>query len=172
MKHRLSMSKSLKIAIVRGAHLNKFEMQYYLPLLSRHKIIGFCSLKSIHDRFPFPVVKLPSPKDITSFLMKFNIPQKLSLAILNRIFIDAEHLFGLEKRLAGFDIAHSAETYHFYTQQCLNAKRRGLVKKVVCSVFENIPFANEGIWDRRKLKQRTLRKWTILLLYQEGQERR
>jgi glycosyltransferase involved in cell wall biosynthesis len=74
------------------------------------------------------------------------------MPILNRFFIDAHYLLGLEKKLKGFDIVHTAETYYHYTQQCLNAKNKGYVKKVVATVLENIPFNNEGIWGRKALK--------------------
>jgi len=140
----------VKIAIVRGKHLNKFEMQLYEPLAKTHQLVGFGSLRPFQDQFAFPVVKLPSPMDLPNF------PYKMPL--LNRLMIDGQYLFGLEARLRGFDIAHSAETYLHFTQQCLNAKKRGWVKKVVVTVFENIPFANEGIWGRQKFKQRAIKE--------------
>jgi len=138
----------MKIAIVRGKYLNKYEMQYYEPLVRKHKLVGFGSLSPIHDKFAFPVVKLPSPMDLANFPYK--------MPILNRLFIDAQYLFGLEGKLRGFDIAHSAETYMHFTQQCLNAKKKGYVKRVVVTVSENIPFANEGIWGRKRFKKRAL----------------
>ena len=123
-------------------------MQYYEPLVRKHKLVGFGSLSPIHDKFAFPVVKLPSPMDLPNFPYK--------MPILNRLFVDAQYLLGLEGKLRGFDIAHSAETYMHFTQQCLNAKKGGNVKKVVVTVSENIPFANEGIWGRKKFKKRAL----------------
>lgn len=138
--------KKPKIAIVRGKFLNKYEMQMYEPLVGRYDITAFGSLTSYHERFAFPVVKLPSPMDVPGF------PYKMS--ILNRLFIDAQYLWGLEERLKGFDIVHSAETYFNYTQQCLNAKQNGTVKKVIATVLENIPFNNEGIWGRKTFKAR------------------
>lgn len=138
----------MKIAVVRGKYLNRFEMQYYEPLAGRHEIVAFGSLKPFHDQFNFPVVKLPSPMDWPNFPYK--------MPILNRLFIDAQYLRGLENRLRGFDIAHSAETYMHFTWQCLNAKKKGYVKKVIATVFENIPFANEGIWGRKMFKKRAI----------------
>ncbi len=137
----------MKIAIVRGKFLNQYEMQSFAPLAGKFKLTAFASLTPYHDRFKFPVIKLPSPMDLPDF------PGKMP--ILNRLFVDAHYLWGLEKALKGFDIAHSAETYYHYTQQCLNAKRRGWVKKVIATVLENIPFNNEGIWGRRGFKRRS-----------------
>ncbi len=121
-------------------------MQFFEPLAKQFDMTAFGSLTSYHDQFVFPVIKLPSPMDIPDFPYK--------MPILNRLCIDAHYLVGLESRLKGFDIVHSAETYFHYTQQCLNAKKKGYVKKVIATVLENIPFNNEGIWGRRTFKKR------------------
>lgn len=135
-----------KIAIVRGKFLNVYEMQFYEPLIKKFDLIAFGSLTSYHDRFAFPVVKLLSPMDLPDFPYK--------MPILNRMFIDAHYLWGLENHLQQFDLVHSAETYFHYTQQALNAKHSGRIKKVIATVLENIPFNNEGIWGRRQFKER------------------
>lgn len=135
-----------KLAIVRGKFLNQYEMQLFYPLMEKYEITAFGSKTCYHDQFPFPVAKLFSPMDLSEF------PYKTSL--LNRIFSDAHVLFGLEEKLRGFDLVHTAETYFYYTKQCLEAKKRGYVKKVVATVLENIPFNNEGIRERKKLKAR------------------
>lgn len=140
----------MKIAIVRGKHLNRYEMQFYEPLVKKYQLVGFGSLHPFHDRFSFPVVKLHSPMDWPSFPYK--------MPILNRLFVDAQYLYGLEENLKGFDLAHSAETYLHFTQQCLKAKKKGWVKKVVVTVFENIPFANEGIWGRKRYKKKAIKE--------------
>jgi glycosyltransferase involved in cell wall biosynthesis len=139
-----------KVAIVRGKFLNAYEMQFFEPLTAHYNLTAFGSLTCFHDRFAFPVIKLPCPLDVPDFFGK--------LPILNRLFIDAHYLFGLENRLVGFDLVHTAETYFHYTQQCLNAKRRGYVRKVIATVLENIPFNNEGIWGRHGFKKRARRE--------------
>ena len=81
------------------------------------------------------------------------------MPILNRLcFGDAMYLFGLEKQLSGFDIAHVAETYFHFTQQALNAKKAGYVKKVVSSCSETIAFNNQGIWPRKQFKQKAIKE--------------
>lgn len=149
----------MKIAVVRGKHLNKYEMQFYEPLVKKHQLMGFGSLRPFHDKFAFPVVKLPSPMDLPEFPLK--------MPILNRLFVDAQYLFGLEGKLKGFDVAHCAETYMHFTRQCLNAKRKGYVKKVVATVFENIPFANEGIWGRKRFKQKAIKELDHIIAISE-----
>jgi glycosyltransferase involved in cell wall biosynthesis len=135
-----------KIAVIRGAFLNRYEMQFYEPLTAEFDITAFGSLKPFHDRFAFHTVKLFSPMDLPDF------PGKMP--VLNRLFTDAHYLFGLEEKLRGFDIVHSAETYYRFTQQALNAKKQGYTGKVIATVLENIPFNNEGIWGRRAYKSR------------------
>lgn len=138
--------KTPRLAIVRGAFLNRFEMQQFERLIPRYAITAFSSLRPIHATFAFPLVRLPSPVDIPSF------PYKMPL--LNRLCVDAQYLVGLEAKLRGYDIAHTAETYYHYTQQCLNAKQRGYVRRVVVTVWETRPHANEGIWGRVRFKER------------------
>jgi len=141
------------VAIVRGKFLNRYEMQFYEPLIKTYRITAFGSLYPYHDRFAFPVVKLPSPMDLSC-----GAGSRFVRPILNRLFTDAHYLLGLEDRLRGFDIVHTAETYFRYTQQCLDAKRKGYVKKVIATVLENIPFNNEGIRGRAAYKLRARRE--------------
>src|SRR5260221_12114416 len=136
----------MKVAIVRGKFLNRYEMQFFEPLAKKYDITAFSSLTPFHDKFTFPVIKLPSPMDLPEFPYK--------MPILNRLFVDAQYLFGLEHNLKGFDIVHTAETYYHYTRQALIAKKKGYVKKVIATVLENIPFNNEGIRGRKAFKAR------------------
>ncbi len=142
----MALKRHIKLAIVRGSFLNAFEMQFFEPLAAEFDITAFSSLKPFHDRFSFPVIHLPSPMDLPEFPLK--------MPILNRMFTDAHYLFGLEKHLSGFDIVHTAETYYRFTQQALNARARGSIKKVVATVLETIPFNNEGIHGRYAYKAR------------------
>ncbi|KKT30846.1 MAG: hypothetical protein UW41_C0024G0012, partial [Candidatus Collierbacteria bacterium GW2011_GWC2_44_18] len=135
----------MKIFIVRGGFLNPFELQNYVPLKKKHDIQAVSSKYPISDKIDLPLIKLWSPTDIP------NIPFKYP--ILNRLFTDAHQLFGLEKIIKGADIVHVAETYYGYTHQAIMAKRRGLVKKVVSTVWEIIPHNNEGIRGRKKFKK-------------------
>ena len=139
-----------KVAIVRGKFLNRYEMQFFEPLTREFDLTAFGSRTPFHDSFTFPTKKLFCPMDLPEFPYK--------MPILNRAFIDAQYLFGLERQLAGFDLVHTAETYYHYTQQALNAKKAGYVKKVIATVLENIPHNNEGIWGRKSFKARARRE--------------
>ena len=150
--------KKLRVALVRGKHLNPYELQTYSSLTKQVDFVGFSSFANTFSTFPFPVERLFSPIDLVGYGERIGIPYRLSLGIVNRLFIDAHFLLGLESKLEGFDIAHTADTYYHFTQQCLRAKKQGFVKKVVATVWENIPFNNEGIWGRRSFKQRAIRE--------------
>lgn len=143
----------MTIALIRGRFLAEYECRVMSHLSKKHQVTVFSSL---HPHFPtpsFPLVKLFSPTDLP-----FGPFGRLKMPILNRIFVDAHHLFGLENSIAGFDIAYCAETYYGFVQQCLNAKKQGKVKKVISLVWENIAFNNEGIWGRKRFKERAIRE--------------
>jgi glycosyltransferase involved in cell wall biosynthesis len=131
----------MKISIIRGAFANPFELQNFYPLKNQYDIQVITSRHPISSNIELPVIPLLSFTDIPSFPYKY--------PILNRLFGDAHHLFGLDKAIEGSDIAHVAETYYGYTVQALKLKEKGLVKKVVSTVWENIPFNNETLSGRR-----------------------
>jgi len=137
-----------KIAIVRGKYLDRYEMQSYEPLVEKFDLTAFGSQTAFHTTFAFPTVKLVSPLDLPDF------PKRMPL--LNRLYQDAQYLYGLESSLKGFAIAHTAETYFHLTYQALIAKKKGYVKKIVVTEWENIPFNNEGIRGRSAMKQYAL----------------
>lgn len=133
------------IKIIRGAFLNPFETQNYLPLKDKFDIEVISSKRPISDKVGFPVKKLASPADLPNFPFKY--------PILNRIFGDAQTLYGLTEAVRGADILHVAETYFNYTVQAIRAKQRGLTKKVISTVWETIPNNNESLAGRRRNKK-------------------
>lgn len=135
----------MKLSLIRGAFTNPFELQNYYPLKSKYDIRVISSKHPVSDDIDLPLTKLLSPTDLPNFPFK--------LPILNRLFTDAHYLVGLEKEIAGSDIVHVAETYYHYTLQAIKAKQAGLVKKVISTVWEVIPFNNEGIRGRKQFKR-------------------
>ena len=157
----------MKIAVVRGAFLNQFEMQNFVPMTKKHQITAFSSLKPINDQIGFSVIKLPSPMDLLNIIPAHQ-GRRITRGVLNRFFIDAHYLLGLEKKLQGFDIVHCAETYYHFAQQCLNAKKKKFVKKVVSTVWENTAFNNEGVWGRKKFKKRAIEEIDHFIAISQG----
>lgn len=139
----------MKIAIVRGAFGNPYELQNWEPLASKHDITIFISKKREDAIASLQHDALISPYDYLG---------RYGRGIFNRVFVDSHYLLGLEEKLKGFDVAVCAETYYAYTQQCLDAKKKGYVKKVISTVWENIPFNNEGIRGRKEFKRRAIKE--------------
>lgn len=127
-----------RVAIVRGGSLNPFEMQSYEPLASRYDLTGYAGFKNGYelDRIRFPVRRLHMPEEYVG-----GLPWPLgSLAYIAMLPAGWNYrMFGLEKELADKDILHAAETYNGYSYQCARV-RRGTGKKMVLTVWENIPF--------------------------------
>ncbi|MBI5057042.1 MAG: glycosyltransferase [Nitrospirae bacterium] len=124
-----------KIAIVRGANLNKWEMQNYEPLSDRYNLTAYTTIQTCFDttQIRIPVIKLPFQS------------QGLLLNML-----------GLEDQLAGTDLVFSADiTYQFSAQAVQAKKLYGC--KVVCLEWENIPFNYEEYEAVRNIKE-TVRK--------------
>lgn len=112
----------MRIAIVRGANLNKWEMQNYEPLAERHEVVAYTNDEHKFDleEIKIPIRRLSSHKD-AGYL---------------------ECMTDLEKELKGFDIAYTLDTLYGYSYQTILAKQRYGVKVVVCCT-ENIPFNYE-----------------------------
>lgn len=140
-----------KIAIIRGANLNEFEMQNYNPLVGKGvELVGFTSKAPRYElkQIDFPVRKLPQLGDFSD-LSEYQ-------GFLRRLFGDDQVMVGLEKALEGFEIAHSAETFNYYTYQAIKAKLAGRVKKVVLTVWENRPLVGEGNPKQAQFKEMVL----------------
>lgn len=138
----------MKISIIRGKFLNPFELQNYYPLIHKHNITAISSKNPINSNIKLPLKKLLSPADLPPFPYKY--------PILNRLMPDAHYLFKLNQAIKGSNIAHVAETYYHYSKQAIDAKKQGLVDKVISTVWEIIPFNNQSLPGRRKIKQYTL----------------
>lgn len=134
----------MKVALVRGAFLNPYELQNFYPLSDRHELLAISSCKPIDENIEIPLKKLWSPTDLL-------IPYKYQ--ILNRLISDAHFLLGLESAIDGFDIAHVAETYYNYTKQAVLMKEKGQVKAVVSTCWETIAHNNETLTGRKKIKE-------------------
>lgn len=155
----------VKIAIVRGDFAAPSEFYNFEEIAKRNTVCLFTGKVPVWDlsRIKFiKIIRLFSPVDLN-----FGRISLWKMAILNRIFTDAHVLFGLEDKLKGFDIAHTAETYYSYTQQCIDAKNKGYVKKVISSVWENIAFNNEGIRGRKAFKENAYKKVDMFLALTE-----
>ncbi len=132
----------MKIALVRGNGLTKFELQYYEPLLEKFDITAICSLT---NPFDLSDVKIPVKRLLSVYDFEILFPHVLKLRkIYQRIFyyeLFLQKIFNLEKFLRDFDVIHSSDVEYYYTYQCAKAKLKYNDKKFVITQWQNIPFA-------------------------------
>lgn len=126
------MSKP-RVAIVRGATLNHWEMQSYASLTARFHVTAFGSdLGSFdRDRLPFPVRTLPGLLERAKRLPGFR-------QWYLRRYEYNEVMLGLGHALLGYDLIHTSETFNPYSRQALRASQHSGAPLVV-SVAENVP---------------------------------
>lgn len=155
----------MRIAFVRGPSLNLWETQNYLPLQDSHELLLIGSKKGQYCWDSKTEVKrLVCLGELLGF-----IPG--STEILNRFYGDPQVILGLERAITGFDIVHTAETANYYSYQAVKAKQKGLIKKVVVTCWENIPFNREDYPARKKLKQTVKNGADYFLAVTQGAKR-
>ena len=135
----------IKVAFVRGKYLNNFEGQNYLFKDKDIQLVGISSLRPIHTNFAFPVIKLPSFADITGIGRAVKV-------ISNRTFGDSQVLFGLGKYAGEFDIFHTADPHYYYSYQLAKLRNENKIKKLLVTSWETIPFNNESIPQKKRLR--------------------
>ncbi len=148
----------MKISFVRGAYLNNYEGQNYdLP------ISGYSSLFPLDVHVPFPLVKLPSIAD----LQKVPLLKKPIKYIANRTLGDSQILFGLEKYIINSDIVHVGDPHYYYAYQAARLKEKGLIRKLVSTWWETIPFNNETTRAKKLIKNYVMSQVDMFLCYSE-----
>lgn len=148
----------MKISFVRGAYLNNFEGQNFdLPLT------GYSSLFPLDGRVPFPLVKLASIAD----LQKIPLLDKPIKYIANRTLGDSQILFGLEDYIRRSDIVHVADPHYYYSYQVARLKAKGIIKKLVSTWWETIPFNNESTPAKKRIKKYVMNQVDQFICYTE-----
>src|SRR5215210_5307355 len=112
----------MRIALVRGPNLNAWELANFdLP---GAEVVAFGSRRGSFDAHGLPLRarRLPSPVG----------------AVVQRAAGSIDYLFGLERALRGFDVAHVAELFTPYSLQAIRARDAGACSRVVATVWENI----------------------------------
>ncbi len=157
----------MKIALVRGKYLNNFEGQNYVFYDKDIKITGLSSYKPIHNKYPFPVIKLKSISDLGDWkiLEKFRIWKKIIKFLANRILGDDQILFGLEKLSSRFDIFQTADPHYYYSYQLARLRKKRLIHKLIVTSWETIPFNNETIAKKKYIKRYTLNQADHFICY-------
>lgn len=154
----------LRVAFVRGRYLNNFEGQNYVFERDKVALTGISSLESIHEDFPFDVVKLPSIVDLERF-GRFGLLEKVIKYSCNRILGDSQILFGLENLKDSFDIFHSADPHYYYTYQLARLRAANRIKRLVITSWETISFNNESVYKKQQIKRYSQRYADLFICY-------
>jgi len=142
------MTNMKKVAIIRGGDLGKYEMQNYVSCQENGiELTGMTSKRPRGDlsELTFPLQQFYTLEDYSR--------SPLYRRALNKYFGEGQVMVGLEKALSGFDVAHSAEIHNYYTYQAIKAKLEGRVKKVVVTVWQNIPLVGDFNPAQAKFKK-------------------
>lgn len=141
----------MRVALVRGQHLNKWEMQNYEAVDPSIDFTAFSSMYGMHrlEGLRMPIRYLPSLDPLAARSLAGTI---LVRPVLSGLGVD-NRLLGLERMLRRFDVVHAAETYYAFTWQAARAKPHGRYK-LITTCWETIPFGHEHlpfIAERKRL---------------------
>jgi glycosyltransferase involved in cell wall biosynthesis len=147
-------NRKIAVAQIRGDGLSDRETKTWEYFSDDIVQTVFAARKNVYSQssLPFPIVTLPSSSD--NFLLK---------NFYKYFFGQYKRMFGLEKKLAPFDVVHAGELYNYYTYQAVSAKKINKNLKVVATVWENSfgrfeynywpGFKIPPLYWRRKIKQ-------------------
>lgn len=136
------MNKKTKVALIRGWYLNPWEMMRYEPLTDEFDISAIGTYNPLFDLsgINLSIEKLHWPGEL------FRVFGKTPFQLINRglykFFRYNQWMFGFENKLKHSDILHSADTHHMFSLQAARVKKK-FGKKLVLTVWENIPFQDE-----------------------------
>jgi glycosyltransferase involved in cell wall biosynthesis len=144
-----------RIAIIRGANLNKFEMQTLEGLKSDFAIDAFCSARNNFrlDGIDLPIHRLGGVELFwPGFLGKY---RRYYNFLFDFLLETSQPMFGLTRQLRGFDILHVADVSYYYSYQAAKAKDE-FGSRLVASHSENLPFFfGRNRWSRKRID------WTV-----------
>lgn len=124
----MEVKEKIKIALIRGDSLAEWEGRLYEGLGEDFLVTAFCSKKNLYNtqNLNYPVKFLRSSSD-NFFIKNYH---KYFKGIYKMIY-------GLEKELQNFNIAHTAEIFNFYTNQAVRVKRVNKKLKVINYFADN-----------------------------------
>lgn len=125
----------MKIAIIRGLSLNKFEMRNFEPLTQWFDITAYYTTNNVGN---VSIINLPKKK-LRLWECVFGCSVSKMMDYPLRLIGYREAMIGLVNELKSYDIVHTAETYNGYSYQAMKAKEK-YGTKVVVTCWENIPF--------------------------------
>jgi glycosyltransferase involved in cell wall biosynthesis len=151
----------LKIALLRGLALSKFEMQNYEPLMNTFNFTAYALPKNQFDlseiSIPYKILHYP---DEALFFGRRSIISRFYTKVLGLRY----YMCGLEKELKEVDIIHTVGTWPGFSYQAIKTKEK-YGSKVVVTQWENIPFAGEENRKTRRIKDKVRRKADLFIAH-------
>ncbi len=120
--------RTITVAQIRGNGLSDRETKTWEFFPKNIAQTVFKTTKNIYYQSPLPFKMVTVRSSADNFFTK---------NFFKYLFGRYQQMFGLEKKLAGFDVAHVGELYNFYTTQAVRAKKLNPKLKVVATVWEN-----------------------------------
>jgi glycosyltransferase involved in cell wall biosynthesis len=87
--------------------------------------------------------RLPVRHCLSAASVKRDLPKHALQALSSLTLGSSTYMRGLTDTLADFDVVHTVETFHGFSEQAIEAKRKHGCA-VVCTVWENIPYFCEA----------------------------
>lgn len=127
-----------KVAIIRGTSLNPWEARCFQMLNQDFTVAGITSWGNKYDlsQTSLPIKRLFCPGEILGGFPGY-------IPFLYSLYGSPQILINLEEVISGYDLVEGAEIFNYYTFQVVEAKKKGLIKKVGLTVWENLLFNNE-----------------------------
>ena len=142
--------KKIKLAIVKGDGWTEWEGKAWQELEDVLDTTVFISRRAPYDTSSVNIKTVGLPSSDENFVLK---------NYFKYIKGQYKRLFGLEKKLAGFDIVQGVDLYNYYTLQAVRAKKYNPNLKVVVQVVDNMPGRFEyNYWPGFKMPPRYWRK--------------
>jgi glycosyltransferase involved in cell wall biosynthesis len=142
--------KKIKLAIVKGDGWTEWEGKGWQELEDVLDTTVFISRRAQYDTSRVNIKTVGLPCSNENFFLKNYFK-----------YIKGQYktLFGLEQKLAGFDIAQGVDLYNYFTLQAIRAKKYNPNLKVVVQVVDNMPGRFEyNYWPGFKMPPRYWRK--------------
>ena len=127
----------MRVALVRGTLLRAVDLPTFAFTPQDDVEVELFVSSALAPRLgevPFPVHGLRSPADLHA---RLPLPARMAV---DAALWSTDHLVGLEDRVRGFDLVHTAELHTPIVEQSLRLRDAGRVRGVVTTVMENIPF--------------------------------
>lgn len=134
-----------KVALVRGRFLSSSELINY-DLGEKYDVTAIGAKRTSQQ----PSVAYQGMYSAAS--LGDGILFDVARTISNLILGSSTYMYNLEEELSNYDIIHTLETFHGFSEQAVKAKQK-YGGKVVCTVFENIPYFNEPFHFSRTWKE-------------------